>query len=125
MGKAIAIGLVFALLLIAKMGADMNKDDLTYERSQMVENQLKARGIRNQKVLEIIQKTPITCSNYIIDKSPISKLYRINEECHSSDSKDHAKWNCFYKYIIQKQSLENPENIRGLFRTDYPIFYRV
>ena len=74
---------------------------------------------------KILQKKPINCSNYIIDKSPISKLYRINEECHSSNSKDHAKWNCFYKYIIQKQSLENPENVRGLFKTDYPIFYRV
>lgn len=60
MGKAIAIGLIFALLLIAKMGVDMKKDDFTYERSQMVENQLQARGIRNQRVLEIMQKNPAT-----------------------------------------------------------------
>lgn len=58
MGKRIAISLVLALLLISKMRVNMNKDDCTYERSQMIENQLKARGIRNQKVLEIMQKTP-------------------------------------------------------------------
>lgn len=65
------------------------------------------------------------CSNYIIDKSPISNLFRINENCHSSNVSDHAKWSCFYKYFLQKNALENPQNIKGLFKTDYPIFYRV
>lgn len=65
------------------------------------------------------------CPNYIIEKSPISTLFRINENCHSSDVKDHAKWSCFYKYYLQKNALENPQNMRGLFKTDYPIFYRV
>ena len=65
------------------------------------------------------------CPNYIIDKSPISDLFRINENCHSSDKRDHAKWRCFYRYFLQKDALENPENMKGLFKTDYPIFYRV
>lgn len=66
-----------------------------------------------------------TCPNYIIDKSPISELFRINEHCHSSNVRDHSKWSCFYKYFLQKNALENPENMKGLFKTDYPIFYRV
>ena len=88
--------------------------------------------IKNPKLLKDCRETIYNnilenknCSNYIIDKSPISNLFRINENCHSSNVSDHAKWSCFYKYFLQKNALENPENMKGLFKTNYPIFYRV
>lgn len=36
----------------------MNKNNFAFERSQMVEIQLKARGIENKQVLEVMQRTP-------------------------------------------------------------------
>jgi hypothetical protein len=101
----------------------INNSDL-FENFECIKDPKTLKDCR-ETIYNKIEYNPINCSNYIIDKSPISNLYRINEDCHSSNSSDHAKWSCFYRYILQKNALEDPQNMRGLFKTDYPIFYRV
>jgi protein-L-isoaspartate(D-aspartate) O-methyltransferase len=58
MSKTAAIALVVILLSIFMVGTDMNKNNFAFERSQMVEIQLKARGIESQQVLKVMQRTP-------------------------------------------------------------------
>jgi len=59
MGKATIISFIIVLLAIFKIGGNsMNKDNYAFERLQMVESQLKARGIKDPKILEVINKTP-------------------------------------------------------------------
>lgn len=53
-----AVVSVVILLAIFTLGVDMDKNNFAFERSQMLELQLKARGIENQQVLKVMQRTP-------------------------------------------------------------------
>ena len=65
------------------------------------------------------------CSNYIISSPVISKMYNIDDMCHSNRFKDQLNWNCFYRYELTKNFLKDPNWAKNLYRPDFGIFYKV
>ena len=78
----------------------------------------------NGEVVEMNKKRA-PCSNYIISSPVISKMYNIDDMCHSNRWKDQLNWNCFYRYELEKNLLKDPNWAKDLYRTDFAIFYKV
>jgi hypothetical protein len=72
-----------------------------------------------------INNVPTKCTKYIIDNKPISSMFNIDDMCHTDNREEQLRWNCFYRYQLTKNLLNNPSVINGMFRKDFPIFYRV
>jgi hypothetical protein len=68
---------------------------------------------------------PTKCSKYIVDNTPISSMFNIDDMCHTDNKKEQLHWNCFYRYQLEKNLLNDPHLVNELFRKDFPIFYKV
>ena len=76
------------------------------------------------KVVEM-NKHRAPCSNYILSGPVISKMFNIDDMCHSNRWKDQLNWNCFYRYELEKNLLKDPNWAKDLYRKDFGIFYKV
>ena len=72
-----------------------------------------------------LNSTRPKCSNYIINSPPISSMFNIDDMCHTDNKKKQLEWNCFYRYQIEKNLLNDPKWANNLYNKDYPVFYRV
>jgi hypothetical protein len=72
-----------------------------------------------------INMGPTKCSKYIVDSKPISSMFNIDDMCHTDNKKEQLKWNCLYRYRLEKSLLNDPNVANEMFRKDFPIFYKV
>ena len=53
---------------------------------------------KNTRAQPHIPEQNFKCADYIVSSPVVSKLFRVEETCHSSEPTDQHNWQCFYKH---------------------------
>jgi hypothetical protein len=80
---------------------------------------------KNTRFQPHIPEQNFKCADYIVSSPVVSKLFRVEETCHSREPADQHNWQCFYRHKLQKGLLENPKFAQGLTNKNFAPFYKV
>jgi hypothetical protein len=116
-------GILLLLLFASVIYTRIIKNNEIFEHFS--ENNIGPTSKNNILFNQQINIGPTKCSKYIVDSTPISPMFNISDMCHTDNKKEQLNWNCFYRYHLEKNLLNDPHLVNEMFRKDFPIFYKV
>lgn len=111
---------IFFVVLVA---AFIYKRIILY--SDIFESFESSKITKNTRNQPHIPEQNFKCADYVVSSPVVSKLFRVEETCHSSEPTDQHNWQCFYRHKLQKGLLENPKFAQGLTNKNFTPFYKV